>query len=167
MKTIMYYLLLLIIIAGCNNNSQELNEPINPSFNIKMEKVKVITKDSLTLIPHYQIIMEKVSLEKAKALYSEISKFPLSKNIHDDEEIWLGRAPFEGTYRNDRIEGKDPLVKLGDKVKYGQTLCYISSSTYPMGGAIEAGGDGTVIGICKREGESVKKEDLLFVFRNN
>ena len=51
------------------------------------------------------------------------------------------------------------LLKVGDKVKSGDLLCYIEAmKTY---NAIRADFDGTVVAICVNPGDSVSEDDVL------
>ena len=50
-------------------------------------------------------------------------------------------------------------IKVGDKVKKGDLLCYIEAmKTY---NAIRADFDGTVTAICATSGDSVAEDDVL------
>ena len=50
-------------------------------------------------------------------------------------------------------------MKVGDKVKKGDLLCYIEAmKTY---NAIRADFDGTVTAICVNSGDSVSEDDVL------
>ena len=50
-------------------------------------------------------------------------------------------------------------LKVGDKVKSGDLLCYIEAmKTY---NAIRADCDGTVVAICVNPGDSVSEDDVL------
>ena len=52
-------------------------------------------------------------------------------------------------------------IKVGDKVKKGDLLCYIEAmKTY---NAIRADFDGTVTAICATSGDSVAEDDVLKV----
>gem|GEM_PF-3196233 len=53
----------------------------------------------------------------------------------------------------------DPAVKVGDKVKKGQTVCYIEAmKTF---NAIAAEFDGVVTEICFKSGDSVSEDDVI------
>jgi len=67
-------------------------------------------------------------------------------------------APLEGKFMLTKDNSETPL-KVGDKVKEGDLVCYIESmKTY---NAVVAEGDGTVVGILKANGDSVEEDDVL------
>ena len=67
-------------------------------------------------------------------------------------------APLEGKIFLTKNAQETPL-KVGDKVKSGDLLCYIEAmKTY---NAIRADFDGTVVAICVNPGDSVSEDDVL------
>mgnify|MGYP000649498853 CR=1 FL=1 len=67
-------------------------------------------------------------------------------------------APLEGKFFLTKNAQETP-IKVGDKVKKGDLLCYIEAmKTY---NAIRADFDGTVTAICATSGDSVAEDDVL------
>lgn len=67
-------------------------------------------------------------------------------------------APLEGKFYLVKNSG-DPAVKVGDKVKKGQTVCYIEAmKTF---NAIAAECDGVITEICFKSGDSVSEDDVI------
>ena len=67
-------------------------------------------------------------------------------------------APLEGKFFLTKNAQETPL-KVGDKVKEGDLLCYIEAmKTY---NAIRADFSGTVTAICVNPGDSVSEDDVL------
>ena len=67
-------------------------------------------------------------------------------------------APLEGKVFLTKNAQETP-IKVGDKVKKGDLLCYIEAmKTY---NAIRADFDGTVTAICATSGDSVAEDDVL------
>jgi len=67
-------------------------------------------------------------------------------------------APLEGKFYLVKNSG-DPAVKVGDKVKKGQTVCYIEAmKTF---NAISAECDGVITEICFKSGDSVSEDDVI------
>ena len=67
-------------------------------------------------------------------------------------------APLEGKFFLTKNTQETP-VKVGDKVKKGDLLCYIEAmKTY---NAIRADFDGTITAICATPGDSVSEDDVL------
>ena len=67
-------------------------------------------------------------------------------------------SPLEGKFFLTKNAQETP-IKVGDKVKKGDLLCYIEAmKTY---NAIRADFDGTVTAICATSGDSVAEDDVL------
>ena len=67
-------------------------------------------------------------------------------------------APLEGKFFLTKNAQETP-VKVGDKVKKGDLLCYIEAmKTY---NAIRADFDGTITAICATPGDTVSEDDVL------
>ena len=67
-------------------------------------------------------------------------------------------SPLEGKFYLTKSAQETP-VKIGDKVKKGDRLCYIEAmKTYI---AVNADFDGTVTAICLNSGDSVSEDDVL------
>ena len=67
-------------------------------------------------------------------------------------------APLEGKFYLKK-NPSDPQVNVGDKVKKGQTVCYIEAmKTF---NAISAECDGVITEICFKSGDSVSEDDVI------
>ena len=67
-------------------------------------------------------------------------------------------SPLEGKFYLTKSAQETPL-KVGDKVKPGDTLCYVEAmKTYI---AVNAEFGGTVTAICLNSGDSVSEDDVL------
>ena len=67
-------------------------------------------------------------------------------------------APLEGKFYLKK-NPSDPQINVGDKVKKGQTVCYIEAmKTF---NAISAECDGVVTEICFKSGDSVSEDDVI------
>ena len=77
--------------------------------------------------------------------------------ITDSQEVCM-RLGLKTTNTNIIMDGGN-IVKVGDKVKKGDLLCYIEAmKTY---NAIRADFDGTVTAICATSGDPVAEDDVL------
>ena len=73
-------------------------------------------------------------------------------------------APLEGKFFLTKNAQETPL-KVGDKVKKGDLLCYIEAmKTY---NAIRADFDGTVTAICATPGDTISEDDVLMKIGHN
>ena len=85
-------------------------------------------------------------------------KGPSRKYYVVTEEGQEVAAPLEGKFFLTKNAQETPL-KVGDKVKEGDLLCYIEAmKTY---NAIRADFSGTVTAICVNPGDSVSEDDVL------
>jgi acetyl-CoA carboxylase biotin carboxyl carrier protein len=72
-------------------------------------------------------------------------------------------SPMVGTFYCQASPEKPPFVKLGDKVKKGQTLCIIEAMK--LMNEIESEFDGEVVSILSQNEEMVQFGQPLFVIR--
>ncbi|KGI78768.1 acetyl-CoA carboxylase biotin carboxyl carrier protein [Oleiagrimonas soli] len=71
------------------------------------------------------------------------------------------KAPMVGTFYAASTPGADPFVKVGQKVKAGETLGIIEAMK--MFNQIEADNDGTVVAILVENGQPVEFDEPMFV----
>jgi pyruvate carboxylase subunit B len=70
------------------------------------------------------------------------------------------QSPLEGKFFLTKSAQETPL-KVGDKVKAGDVICYVEAmKTY---NAIRAEFDGTVTEICLNSGDSVSEDDVIMM----
>jgi acetyl-CoA carboxylase biotin carboxyl carrier protein len=72
-------------------------------------------------------------------------------------------SPMVGTFYSQASPEKPPFVKLGDKVKKGQTICIIEAMK--LMNEIESEFDGEVVSILSQNEEMVQFGQPLFVIR--
>lgn len=67
-------------------------------------------------------------------------------------------APLEGNFYLTKEPG-DTALKVGDKVKEGDVVCYIEAMK--VVNAVTSDASGTIMEICKREGEAIEEDDVI------
>ena len=70
------------------------------------------------------------------------------------------KSPMVGTFYRAPAPGADPFVKIGDKVRKGQTLCIIEAMK--LMNEIENEVDGTVVDILPENAQPVEYGEVLF-----
>jgi acetyl-CoA carboxylase biotin carboxyl carrier protein len=70
------------------------------------------------------------------------------------------KSPMVGTFYRAPAPGADPFVKVGDKVRKGQTLCIIEAMK--LMNEIENEVDGTVVEILPENAQPVEYGEVLF-----
>lgn len=74
------------------------------------------------------------------------------------------KSPMVGTFYSKSSPTAEPFVKVGDKVKKGQTLCIIEAMK--LMNEIESEYDGEIIEICAQDDSMVEFGEKLFKLKN-
>jgi len=84
---------------------------------------------------------------------------PQAETIEGDEIL----SPMVGTFYESQSPEHPPFIKIGDKVKKGQTLCIIEAMK--LMNEIESDVDGEVVNILTRNEEMVEFNQPLFLIK--
>lgn len=76
------------------------------------------------------------------------------------ENYKIIKSPMVGTFYSKSSPTAEPFVKVGDKVKKGQTLCIIEAMK--LMNEIEAECDGEIVEICAQDDSMVEFGESLF-----
>ena len=74
-------------------------------------------------------------------------------------------SPMVGVFYAAPTEDSDPFVRVGDRVKKGDTLCIIEAMK--LMNEVTAEQDGTIMEICVQDGQAVDYGCLLFRIRED
>ena len=133
---------------------------------IKDSETEIILKREIkeqaqTQIPVYQPV-NTVPAADAAGEYSEIPDEVKSgkqeSKFHNSSEI---KSPLIGVFYDSPSPEAVPFVKVGDKVKKGDTVCIIEAMK--MMNEINAECDGVVMDICAENGDLVEYGQTLFI----
>jgi len=125
-------------------------------------------KESVRLSRHSQApIMEPVAVVTKPAAQSEapkkaevaIENVAASATVNDEGNVQ--RSPMVGTYYSASSPEADPFVKVGQKVKVGETLCVVEAMK--MFNQIESEFAGTITKILVENGQPIEFDEPLFV----
>lgn len=83
-----------------------------------------------------------------------------SGNAVDFNRIKEIKSPMIGIFYAAPSEGSEPYVKIGSKVKRGDTLCIIEAMK--MMNEITAEVDGEIVDICAKNGEVIEFSQVIF-----
>ncbi|NLJ88027.1 MAG: acetyl-CoA carboxylase biotin carboxyl carrier protein [Epulopiscium sp.] len=117
-------------------------------FSLKIKKEKEIVAISNIEAP--------IEVQSHKA--QEIK--PEKEKIIKEEEGTVVYSPIVGTFYSSPSPGAEPFVKIGDKVKKGDTLCIIEAMK--IMNEIEAEVDGEIVEVLVRNEEMVEYKQPLF-----
>lgn len=120
----------------------------NSDFEIKLN---LAGQTVVTSAPVQQIVTSTVS-EYTEEVVTQKSKKSKGAEI---------KSPFVGTFYTSPAPGKPEYVKVGDKVKKGQTLCILEAMK--IMNEIESDADGTVLEICVENESLVEYGETLFI----
>lgn len=84
----------------------------------------------------------------------------VEQNKEEKENYKVIKSPMVGTFYSKPQPTADAFVKVGDKVKKGQTLCIIEAMK--LMNEIEAECDGEIVEICTSDDNMVEFGEILF-----
>lgn len=106
-----------------------------------------------------QVVKENVTEVTTNNVKTETTTI----NETEKEEIEnykIIKSPMVGTFYSKSSPTAEPFVKVGDKVKKGQTLCIIEAMK--LMNEIEAECDGEIVEICAQDDSMVEFGESLF-----
>jgi acetyl-CoA carboxylase biotin carboxyl carrier protein len=130
------------------------------SFEDKNEKVKISfagNQPGVQFAPPIQTVQTQATtaaVSDSKAVSNQPAEDPSVKKIV---------APFVGTFYVAPAPGEPSFVKIGDKVRKGQTLCILEAMK--IMNEIEADVDGEIVEICVENESFVEFNQVLFKIR--
>lgn len=104
-----------------------------------------------------QIVKENVTEVTTNNVKTETTTI---NEIKKDENYKIIKSPMVGTFYTKSSPTAEPFVKVGDKVKKGQTLCIIEAMK--LMNEIEAECDGEIVEICAMDDSMVEFGQSLF-----
>lgn len=135
-------------------------------FKLIENLIKEMNKSNLTALEleenGLKIRMEKKAESNNVIMEQEVKLVqtsPQSDIIEGDEIL----SPMVGTFYESQSPEHPPFVKIGDKVKKGQTLCIIEAMK--LMNEIESDVDGEVVNILTRNEEMVEFNQPLFLIK--
>lgn len=105
-----------------------------------------VVKENVTEVTTNNVKTETTTINEAKK--EEIENYKIIK------------SPMVGTFYSKSSPTAEPFVKVGDKVKKGQTLCIIEAMK--LMNEIEAECDGEIVEICAQDDSMVEFGESLF-----
>lgn len=141
-------------------NTKEIKQVIDLFENSKVHKMEIEAGEM-------KIRLEKEDTKAAFSSSSAQKDFSKKRDLDltddsKDKNVEMGRwvkAPLVGTFYSKPNENSSTFVKVGDKVKKGDTLCIIEAMK--VMNEVKAPCEGIVISIEKQDGEMVQFEDNL------
>lgn len=116
----------------------------------------------------------KISVKKNNPVVKEVIKENTQKEVIEntknteslivenkkDEECKVVKAPMVGTFYSKSSPTAETFVKVGDKVKKGQTLCIVEAMK--LMNEIESEFDGEIVEVCVEDDTMVEYGQSLF-----
>ena len=106
-----------------------------------------------------QVVRENVTEVTTNNVKTETIEVKEVKK-EDNENYKIVKSPIVGTFYSKSSPTAEPFVKVGDKVKKGQTLCIIEAMK--IMNEIEAECDGEIAEICVEDDDMVEFGEMLF-----
>lgn len=123
------------------------------SFELELEREKEVAfnNPSMPMVPQMVAAMQTAP--------TEVNAQPENKKTSGHEVV----APLVGTFYLASGPGKEPFVKIGSKVKKGDTICIIEAMK--LMNEVEADIDGTVVEILVENEAMVEFGQPLFIIQ--
>ena len=132
-------------IEGLNVNEVSLEFPDGIKISVKKNNdSEKIIKENITEVTSNNIQIKNQEVE-------------VKEEIEDYKVI---KSPMVGTFYSKPEPKAEAFVKVGDKVKKGQTLCIIEAMK--LMNEIEAECDGEIVEVCARDDSMVEFGEILF-----
>lgn len=106
-----------------------------------------------------QVVKENVTEVTTNNVKTETTTINETKK-EEIENYKIIKSPMVGTFYSKSSPTAEPFVKVGDKVKKGQTLCIIEAMK--LMNEIEAECDGEIVEICAQDDSMVEFGESLF-----
>ena len=149
------------------NIMKEMNQTELTKLEIEEEGIRICMEKG-TVAPVVQASvpqpMMSVAPPQAASVIEAVEKTE-AKEIKEQEEI-AGKtvvSPMVGTFYSQPSPEKPAFVKVGDKIKKGQTLCIIEAMK--LMNEIESEEDGEIIKILVKDEEMVEYGQPLFIIK--
>ena len=142
----------------------EIKNLINDIGKSNVDEVSLEFPDGIKIsvkknIAPTQVVKENVTEVRENNVKTEtIAINEVKKSEQDNYKII--KSPMVGTFYSKSAPTAEPFVKVGDKVKKGQTLCIIEAMK--LMNEIEAECDGEVVEVCVKDDEMVEFGQSLF-----
>jgi len=125
------------------------------------ETVKLSRHAQNTAMPTMQNIPPQIPAVQVAATPATVSEPSEQNSSTGAEEGNIQRSPMVGTYYSSSSPEAEPFVKVGQKVKVGDTLCVVEAMK--MFNQIESEFSGTVKKILVENGQPIEFDEPLFV----
>lgn len=106
-----------------------------------------------------QVVKENVTEVTTNNVKTETTTINETKK-EEIENYKIIKSPMVGTFYSKSSPTAEPFVKVGDRVKKGQTLCIIEAMK--LMNEIEAECDGEIVEICAQDDSMVEFGESLF-----
>jgi len=136
------------LIKEMNQSNLTFLEIEEDGIHIKMQKENLVKTNIPTTVETIPILNQKNETPK------------VNSNDTEDKNYKEVTSPIVGTFYSASAPDKPPLVKVGDKVTKGQTLCIIEAMK--LMNEIESEYDGEIAEILVKNEEAVQYGQLLF-----
>lgn len=146
-------------------NIEEIKDLMDKMSKTDLESLEISDGDfKLTLLAKKEnIIYSQASPAQVKNISTKLIEDNQDGNIHqkiDGNEV---KSPIVGTFYTAPSPDKPNFVKIGDKIKKGDTLCIIESMK--LMNEIQSDFDGEVVEICIENGSTVEFDQTIMIIK--
>lgn len=132
----------------------------------KNKKTEVITVSEMVSTSPREIektaVVNEPSIQN-QSVVSTTSEETTKEDVSECNDMFVVKSPIVGTFYDSASPESDPYVKVGDKVKEGQTLCIIEAMK--IMNQIENEIDGEIYEILVKNEDVVEYDQPLMIIR--
>jgi acetyl-CoA carboxylase biotin carboxyl carrier protein len=154
------------------NLMKEMNNTDLTKLEIEEEGIRICLEKTATVVTMAQQVLPSVTMAPAMSSpQSALPQAPINNGSVNDvvekqEEDFSGKkvvSPMVGTFYSSPTPDKPAFVKVGDKVKKGQTVCIIEAMK--LMNEIESEHDGEIVKILVNNEDMVEFGQPIFLIK--
>lgn len=142
-------------IGGVKMDYEEIKRLIQDVGNSKIDAIDIEFPEGIKIS-----MKKKETITEKENRQESLATIPIIEKKQEEIAYKEVKSPMVGTFYQSSSPNADPFVKVGDKVKKGDTLCIIEAMK--LMNEIEAEYDGEIAQICVSNEEIVDYGKVLF-----
>lgn len=142
-------------IGGVKMDYEEIKRLIQDVGNSKIDAIDIEFPEGIKIS-----MKKKETITEKENRQESLATIPIIEKKQEEIAYKEVKSPMVGTFYQSSSPNADPFVKVGDKVKKGDTLCIIEAMK--LMNEIEAEYDGEIVQICVSNEEIVDYGKVLF-----
>jgi acetyl-CoA carboxylase biotin carboxyl carrier protein len=160
------YKVILNLMKEMNNTDLTKLEIEEEGIRICLEKAAPVVTMAQPSMPQYNVAAPVMTAQIQPQITTPVPSGTNTNDTAEKTEEFTGKklvSPMVGTFYSQSSPEKPPFVKVGDKVKKGQTICIIEAMK--LMNEIESEYDGEIVKVLMKNEEMVEFGQPLFLIK--